>query len=236
MSDLQLELAADILGPLVEDVVFVGGATIYLWLTETGAPPTRATDDVDVICDVRSRGDYYAFAERLRERGLEEGANEPVVCRWRHRSSGLVIDVMPTAGDVLGFTNPWYDLGLETAVEALLDSGVVIRVLSPPLTIATKLAAWEGRGAGDVLGSLDVHDILVLINGRLELEDELAAHSAALRHYVRSGLAALMEDAYFDYAIQDAVREYGRAAAERADVLRDRVGSLLVRIGGGVAP
>ncbi len=72
MSEALLELAADILGPLVEEVVFVGGATIHLWLTEAAAPPVRATDDVDVICDVASYAQYRALAARLRERGLGE--------------------------------------------------------------------------------------------------------------------------------------------------------------------
>ena len=39
MSALQLEAAAAVLGPLVDDVVFVGGATVHLWITEPGAPP-----------------------------------------------------------------------------------------------------------------------------------------------------------------------------------------------------
>lgn len=55
MSDAQLRLAVEILGPLVDEVVFVGGATIHLWLTDDAAPPARATDDVDVICDVTTR-------------------------------------------------------------------------------------------------------------------------------------------------------------------------------------
>lgn len=48
MSALQLEAAATILGPVLNEVVFVGGATIHLWLTEPGAPPARATDDVSM--------------------------------------------------------------------------------------------------------------------------------------------------------------------------------------------
>jgi hypothetical protein len=55
MSALQLEAAAAVLGPILDEVVFVGGATIHLWLTEPGAPPARATDDVDVICEVATR-------------------------------------------------------------------------------------------------------------------------------------------------------------------------------------
>lgn len=37
MSEALLELAAEILGPLVEEVVFVGGATVHLWITEPAA-------------------------------------------------------------------------------------------------------------------------------------------------------------------------------------------------------
>jgi hypothetical protein len=102
VSEALLETAANILGPLVDEVVFVGGATIHLWLTEAAAPPVRATDDVDVICDVTSYVQYQALAERLRDRGLEEAIDEPVICRWRHRDTGLAIDVMPTSEDVLG--------------------------------------------------------------------------------------------------------------------------------------
>lgn len=157
MSEALLELAVEILGPLVDDVVFVGGATIHLWITEHAAPPVRATDDVDVICDVTSYSEYQALAERLRERGLEGAINENVICRWRHRDSGLAIDVMPTAEDVLGFSNPWYELGIETAIERTFASGATIRAVAPPVVIATKLAAWRGRGHNDVLRSLDIH-------------------------------------------------------------------------------
>jgi len=47
-----LELAASKLGVLADELVFVGGATIALWITDPAVPPTRATDDVDVMCDV----------------------------------------------------------------------------------------------------------------------------------------------------------------------------------------
>lgn len=77
MSVELLRLAAATLGPLVDDVVFVGGATVDLWVTEPGAPPTRATEDVDVICDTASLVDYYRLAERLRERGFGERVGEP---------------------------------------------------------------------------------------------------------------------------------------------------------------
>jgi len=225
-----LELAAEILGPLVDDVVFVGGATVHLWITEEAAPPVRATDDVDVICDVTTYSQYQALAERLRDRGLEEAMGEPVICRWRHRPSGLAIDVMPTAEKVLGFSNRWYPLGIETAIERTLASGVHIRAVAPPLVIATKLAAWRGRGRGDILRSLDVHDIIVLINGRPELADELALQADELRAYTAVELTALTDEPYFEYVIQSAVAGYGDVAPARATIVRDRLAAIIERV------
>src|ERR1700690_2141589 len=116
MNEALLESAADILGPLVDEVVFVGGATVHLWLTEPSAPPVRAPHGVEVICDGGSYVQSQPPAERRRDRGLEEAMDEPVICRWRHRESGLAIDLMPTSEEVLGFSNPWYKLGIATAV------------------------------------------------------------------------------------------------------------------------
>ena len=231
MSEALLELAADILGPLVDEVVFVGGATVHLWLTEAAAPPVRATDDVDVICDVTSYVQYQALAERLRDRGLEEAIDEPVICRWRHGNTGLAIDVMPTSEEVLGFSNPWYELGIATAVELTLRSGVRIRAVAPPVVIATKLAAWHGRGAGDLLTSLDVHDIVVLIDGRPDLIDELAVQPAELHAYVAAELASLRDTDYFEYVVQAAVAGYGEVANERAGIVSGRLDAIITRLG-----
>jgi hypothetical protein len=104
-----LETAATLLGPLLDEVVFVGAATVHLWITEPGAPPTRATEDVDVVCEVASRVKYHRLGNGLRERGLQEAMGEPVICRWRSADPQLVLDVMPTDPDILGFSNPWYE-------------------------------------------------------------------------------------------------------------------------------
>lgn len=126
MSAAQLEDAAAVLGPMLEEVVFVGGATVHLWISDPGAPPVRATDDVDVICEVATLAEYYRLGERLRDQGLYEASNEPVICRWRSREPELTIDVMPTDESILGFTNPWYELAITKAASVTLGSGAVI--------------------------------------------------------------------------------------------------------------
>jgi hypothetical protein len=227
MSAFQLEAAATVLGPLVDEVVFVGGATIHLWLTEPGAPPARATEDVDVICEVATRAEYYRLGSRLRERGLREASDEPVICRWRSADPRLVLDVMPTDPNILGFSNPWYEEAVSTAAAIVLDSGAEIRAATPPPLVATKLCAWKGRGRGDLLRSLDIHDVLTLIDGRPELIAEVQSAQPHLRAYIQSELVQLQAERYFDYAVDGATASYGPAGAERARFVRARFDSLV---------
>ncbi len=106
-----------------------------------------------------------------------------------------------------------------------------IRAVAPPVVIATTLAAWRGRGAGDVLTSLDVHDIVVLIDGRPELVDELAAEPAELQAYVATELALLRGLAFFEYVVQAAVAGYGEVANERAAIVSERLEAIIARLG-----
>jgi hypothetical protein len=227
MSAPQLEAAAAVLGPLVDEVVFVGGATVHLWITEPGAPPARATDDVDVICEVATRVEYHRLGERLRVRGLREAMDEPVICRWRSAEPDLVLDVMPTDPDILGFSNPWYEEAISTAATVLLDSGARIRATTPAPLVATKLCAWKGRGRGDTLASLDVHDVLTLIDGRPELVEEVRCARPELQDYIRVELGTLRAGPHFDYAVEGATAGYGPVGADRARLVRDRVDELL---------
>ena len=50
-----LELMAAKLGDLAEQLVFVGGSTTGLFITDPLLPPVRVTRDVDVITEASSR-------------------------------------------------------------------------------------------------------------------------------------------------------------------------------------
>jgi hypothetical protein len=222
-----LEMAADALGPLTDELVFLGGASIHLWVSDPAAPVTRATDDVDVISAITTRADYYRLGDRLRGRGFREASDSRVLCRWRHSHTGLVLDVMPQEQSVLGFSNPWYQHAIATAIERELPSGARIRAATPTSIIATKLAAWRGRGNNDLLRSLDLHDILVLLDGREELVEEIAEETAQLRDYIARELAAVAEHPDFPYLAESAMHGYGPLATGRAERLRKQVQALL---------
>jgi hypothetical protein len=145
-----LELAAEHLDRLLAEVVFVGGATVELWITDEAAPEFRPTDDVDVIAEIATTRDFHRFEKRLRELGLENDQQSGVICRFRHPDSGLVLDLMPTEASILGFQNRWQGEAFPHAVEVALPSGRSIRAIPPPFLLATKLEAFKTRGKGDL--------------------------------------------------------------------------------------
>lgn len=158
-----LGLAATALGELPDDFVFVGGATVELWATDDAAPEFRPTQDVDVIVEIATRTAYYRFEDRLRRVGFVNEPRGGVMCRFRHRDSGVVVDAMPTEAEILGFENRWQKEAFPRAVEVELPSGQSIRAAPPPYLLATKLEAFRSRGKHDPFWSKDFEDVIILV-------------------------------------------------------------------------
>src|SRR5215472_4197636 len=75
MSKHNLELlaeAAGLLKPLLGELVFVGGSTTALFITDKAAAEVRPTYDVDAIAEVSSYAAYADFSERLPRCGFTE--------------------------------------------------------------------------------------------------------------------------------------------------------------------
>jgi predicted nucleotidyltransferase len=222
-----LELGASALGDLTGEVVFVGGATVALWITDPGAPPPRPTKDLDVIVEVASRRDYHAFEERLRDAGFRDEGT--VICRWIHRETGLTLDAMPTDAALLGFENRWQRQAFPHAVERTLPSGARIRAVPPTFLLATKLEAYRGRGAGDLLGSRDFADVVALVDGRVELLEEVQRAPRELRDYIREDISSLLADDRLLDGIQGQLLPDAASQERAEDVVRAR----MRRIAGG---
>jgi hypothetical protein len=90
-----LETAIHKLGPLVDEMVFLGGCATCLLLTDPATPPPRVTYDVDVIVEAASLLDYHKLSERLRRHNFSEDMSpDALICRWR--CGETILDVMPT--------------------------------------------------------------------------------------------------------------------------------------------
>ncbi len=191
MSVELLECAADALGPILDEVVFVGGASVVLWITHPAARPPRPTKDVDVVIEVTTRSQYRQFSKRMRARGFSEDMQSNVICRWRHADMDLLLDAMPTDPAILGFASPWHAAALPYAAERRLTSGRVLRAITPPFLLATKLEAFASRGNGDPIASHDFEDVIALVDGREELVGEVRTAPPDVRAFLAQSLVAL---------------------------------------------
>ena len=182
------------LGPLRERLVFVGGCAIGLLLTNPAAAGVRPTEDVDAIVEVASLAGYHALHPLLAERGFRQTmeANTPPF-RWFWQR--LQLDLVPVDERVLGFANRWYRPGFAAAVVTELAPGLTLRHLDAPHFLATKFEAFYDRGGRDIYTSHDLEDILTVVDGRAELEDELAQIHPAVRDHVVAQTQALLAHA-----------------------------------------
>lgn len=206
MSVELLERAAQALEPVLDEVVFLGGASIVLWITDPAAPAPRPTKDVDVVVEVTSRTSFHDFEERLRSLGFKEDQQEGIICRWRHRDDDLILDAMPADAAILAFENRWQGASIPHAVECVLPSGVRFRAAPPTYLLATKIEAFNGRGGEDFLGSRDFGDIIALIDGREELPGEVRGSEPDLRAYLAGELKRLSAHPRFREGVSGALQ------------------------------
>ncbi len=66
--------------------------------------------------------------------------------------------------------------------------------------LATKLEAFRSRGDGDLYGSKDFEDVILLIDSRVELTEEVFSSDLELRNFVANELADLRQQPSFGSA------------------------------------
>ena len=217
------ESVVRLLAPLLDELVFVGGCTTGLFITDPAVAGVRPTMDVDAIVDVTSYAKYVALSDRLRALGLAEDTTPGApLCRWRQ--DGLIVDVMPVDERILGFSNRWYPTAIESA-QRFDIAGHDVRVVTPALFIATKLEAFHGRGNDDVFASHDLEDIITVVDGRPELVRDVAAAPDDVRGYIQAEIRALLDHPDFVEALTGFLLP-DRASQARRGLLEDRLRQL----------
>src|SRR5690348_10121896 len=213
--------AAKLLKPILGELVFVGGCTTALLVTDKAAADVRQTYDVDAIAEITSYVGYADFSERLRALGFREDTREGApLCRWCQQTTTL--DVMPLDEKILGFKNRWYGPAMETAQEAELEPGLKILMVSPVYFCATKLEAFGDRGKNDYAGSRDLEDLIAVVDGRAELVGEIQAVQGEVRSYLAKNIAKLVGTRGFEDALP------GHLARDPAS--QERVATVMARL------
>jgi len=217
--------AARKLTPLLDQIAFVGGCVTGLLLTDPAAAPVRPTLDVDAIVAIASYEEFTLLEDRLRDLGFHQSlAEDAPICRWLN--GNLILDLIPTAPSILGFSNIWYGPALVNAQKMKIDEHE-IQIVTAPYFLATKLEAFHGRGKND-FRSHDLEDIVTVIDGRPEIIEEVPLATADLQKYLRDELKALLSnreflDALPGHLLPDA------ASQQRLSLVMKRMHQLVVK-------
>jgi hypothetical protein len=134
---------------------------------------------------VNPAGAIGSVAEALAALGLGD-------VRWR--IAGVNVDLMPTEASVLGFADRWYEAMMKHAVAMESNDGRRVRIVRAPCLIATKLEAVSGRGAGDVLLSRDLGDVVALVDSREERGDGVRSTETPARTFIADAFRTLLDD------------------------------------------
>ena len=90
---------------------------------------------------------------------------------------------------------------MKSATLVELGEQTTARVITPPLFVATKLAAFHDRGRMDLYCSHDLEDIVTIVDGRKDIVDSIASSAMEVRQFIVESLCALLENVDFDEAL-----------------------------------
>lgn len=180
-SITRIKAVYNALEELQDKVVFIGGATVSLYADRVIIEP-RPTDDVDVIVEILNYKERIQLEEKLRSKGFTHDIESGIVCRYKIQ--GIAVDVIPTDDSSMGFNTRWYEDGFHTSVPYRIDDQHIIRILSTPHFIATKLEAFNDRGGGEGRTSQDFEDIVFILENRSNIWNEVKASDGELKKYL----------------------------------------------------
>ena len=116
---------------LLNEVAFVGGSTTWLLCTDDIVlDDIRSTDDVDLVIELGGIADWQRLTERLSAQGFKITAeHSDVTCRFKFND--VIVDVMPSVKEILGYENRWFVDGLANAETITLPTGIAIKIFKP---------------------------------------------------------------------------------------------------------
>lgn len=218
-KDIELEILKATLKALddvADDLVFTGGSTISLYITEPQAVQIRETFDVDCVVEANNLLEYQEVVDKIKSKGFIEDPRQNTICRYRN--GDLILDLLPTDAKILGFTNKWYSPGLRSTLNCEIDDKR-FRILSLPYLIASKIEAFKGRGKGSYLSSTDIEDIITLFDGRSSIAMDLSNSPTEIKIELNKELFALINDRDFLNSIEAHISDRTNSAGRKTIVL-----------------
>jgi predicted nucleotidyltransferase len=179
------------LGELNEQVVYVGGATVGLYINDPAADDVRPTKDVDISLSLATLVELEQVREKLIAKGFIQTAEDQVICRFRYQD--VKVDVMNTKAIAWAPANPWFAPGFAFKENVEID-GQTIKILPLPYFLATKFSAFNSRGNNEPRTSHDFEDIVYIIDNRTDLIEQILKANNDVKPFLKSEFESILND------------------------------------------
>ncbi len=207
-----IDLIATVLGDLNEKAVYVGGAVIGFY-ADPDAEDSRATKDVDLFLEITTPLELEEIRQKLNQRGFKQTAEDNVLCRFNYGE--IKVDVMSTVAIGWAPANLWFEKGLKHTLTINLNSARQIQLLELPFFLATKFAAFAGRGK-DPRTSHDMEDIIYVLDSNSHWNAEITNAPADVKEYLKEQLAQVKFETILAHLFEN----------DRAKLVVERIESL----------
>lgn len=173
---------------LVNEIVFVGGAIMDIYIDDEAAEPPRETMDVDIVIEAVTQSQYDKLEEKLRMNGFKNVIEGPK-CRFQYKN--VLMDLM-SVNDIPGsITNIWFNDGFQNRIK-VSSGNMGIQIFPVEYFIASKLEAFKTRGNNDLFKSHDFEDIIYVLDGNKSIENSLNNSGSKVLNYFKKEFRLLL--------------------------------------------
>lgn len=212
-----VESVALALEELKNEVVFVGGAVVSIYVTDEGADQPRPTKDIDITVQVSSYSQMENLREKLASKGIFPSPESTVMYRYKY--DDIQIDFIPWDATPLGPTNSWLKPGFDHA-ESVTVGKTEIKVLTVPYFLASKWEAYRSRGS-DPRTSHDFEDIIYVLDNNLNVVDSIQSADEGVKRELCKMANGILSMASMEECIECHINPY--TAEERKNIVVDKV-------------
>ena len=179
------------LGELNEQVVYVGGATVGLYINDPAAEDVRPTMDIDISLSIATIGELEYIRESLNIKGFTQTAEDDIICRFRYQD--IKMDVMNTKAIAWAPANSWFASGFENKIQLKIEEQAIF-IIPLPYFLATKFEAYNARGKNEPRSSHDFEDIIYVMDNRTDLIHQILSANEDVKPFLKSEFESILLD------------------------------------------
>ena len=212
-----IEKVALALGEINDEVIYVGGAVVGLYVTDKGAEQPRPTKDIDISVQVSTYAQMDELREKLANKNIYPAPTEKIMYRYKYED--ILIDFIPFEATPLGPTNSWLKPGFKKAYPITVGK-VKIKILPVSMFLATKWEAYKARG-GDPRTSHDFEDIIYVIDNNLELPEDVAKSDEKVKAFLKTMSSQILSHPSLNEIIECHINPY--TAEQRRKIIVEKL-------------